>query len=1051
MAEDGVLWSLDADGEGSIAVLDEIDAALSQLGESIAAAAESASELTAIDDALATVLSQVDATATGLDQLDASLGQLGEAVATAASEADALTGSLETAATSTDTLATAADTTVTSIATLADSSAAIGDSMVSAVDVAQAQLTLLQNKVLRATEALAEMQAEAEKSGDFSGLDVAQAQLTILQGKVQAATEALVEMTTAETEVGAAAQEAAVETEAMGAAAEESSGMFDGLQAAMGPLIAIGTLAAATGAKIVGMGLDGQKGESLLRGMAGASQEDIQSLQTEAVKLGENMKDASAGFYEVSSAGYAGSDAIQVFDASMKLAEGSGASAQDSMSALTAIMHDYNASADDATHYTDLMDTAVLRGKQSMSDFASAIGPLASAGSNVGISFDQVAAAEATMTQINPHVAQDAQQLTSLFNFLSPTMGGVKKAADDLGLSFDEQKYNSENLLGKLQYLADIAGGTNTSAFVKLTGGVRGSTAAIDLLKNKADAFKGNLEAMGHAAGATQKSFAEYENTIPAHMDKAGAAISVFGTKLMDALGPKVTPIIDKASDAISKVSDYLMTHGDALKATLAGLAAVIGGVLVAAVGSFVIAAAPVIAIILLIGGLVAGAVYAWQHWGEIMHQANQAMKIPAIHEIVLALQNIWSFLVSTFTPVWQQLVDVFNNEIKPAWIDLQKQIQPLLPTLTFVGQIIGAVVVTALVLLVGILAGAISGFAGFLSGLARAFGGLVQIVSGAVQVASGIIAFFVDLTTGHFDRLGKDLGAIWGGILRIFVGVWNVAGGIMDAGIKLVTGFFSGFFNTVVGIAKHLYETLVGHSIIPDTINGIVSWFARLPTWVLKHIELLVLWLVLKFLALQVEVSAKVQELIKQIGDFFGSLPNKALSWGEDMISGFISGIKNQIGNLGNTIADIASTISSHLHFSVPSEGPLSDADKWMPDMMDLFVQGIQGNQGRLKNAVAGLSAQMAQGIAPPTVTTAVVPSSAGTLAPLGGSAAIPLLAGILTAIQQQRQQAPGQAPSVTMYNSNAISGVQNVQDLYNSLNALAGYQFEQGERGLF
>ncbi|MFL5587665.1 MAG: hypothetical protein ACJ8DI_08420 [Ktedonobacteraceae bacterium] len=87
------------------------------------------------------------------------------------------------------------------------------------------------------------------------------------------------------------------------AAAAKSSAMGDAMSAAMGPLMMIGTAAALVGGKLVSMGMDGQKGEALLSGMAGASQADIVALQGEALKLGLTMDKASAGFYEVESAG----------------------------------------------------------------------------------------------------------------------------------------------------------------------------------------------------------------------------------------------------------------------------------------------------------------------------------------------------------------------------------------------------------------------------------------------------------------------------------------------------------------------------------------------------------------------------------------------------------------------------------------------------------------------------------------------------------------------------------------------------------------------------
>lgn len=457
------------------------------------------------------------------------------------------------------------------------------------------------------------------------------------------------------------------------ASAEESTGMLasmlstlkdtastvgDALTAAMGPLMMIVGAAGMAGGALVKMGMDGQQSEALLRGMAGASQADITALQGAAVNLGLSMTDASAGLYEVESAGYAAGPALTVFTAATKLAEGGGARAADVMTGLTAIMHDYGAGADQATHYTDLMATAVVRGKQSMQDFATSIGPLASAGQNVGLSFNQIAAAEATMTQINPHVQQDSMQLAGLFQSLSPTMGKVVSAAKSLKLNFDLTHYSSLDLLGKLEYLSQISGGPTTAAFVKLTGGVRGSTAAIDLLKGGADAFKANLQAMGSSAGATQNAFDQFENTIPAHLDKVGASLSVFATKLMDALGPTLIPIIDKVTSAIGQMADLILNHTNEVMPVLGGLAAVIGSALVAAIAAFVISMGPVIAIILGIGVVVAGVIYIVQHWGDITDWLQQKWQsvVSALNGFMTGIRDTWNSAIANIESFWSNL-----------------------------------------------------------------------------------------------------------------------------------------------------------------------------------------------------------------------------------------------------------------------------------------------------------------------------------------------------------------------------------------------------------
>jgi TP901 family phage tail tape measure protein len=813
-------------------------------------------------------------------------------------------------------------------------------------------------------------------------------------------------------------------------AGEAISGFGESLQAAQGPLLMLSMAGVMLGKSLYDAGAKGQEGEALLSGMAGASTADIRGLEQEALKLGENMQQASAGFYEVESAGYSGAAALKVFDAASKLAEGGQASQKDTMEALTAIMHDYNASAGDSTHYTDLMAEAVLRGKQSMSDFASSIGSLASAGENVGLSFDQVAAAEATMTQINPHVKQDAQQLTSLFQFLSPTMGGVKKAADSLGLAFNEQAYNSTDLLGKLQILSDMAGGTNTAAFVKLTGGVRGSTAAIDLLKNGASSFKANLDAMGHSTGATQQAFDQFEKTVPAHMDKVSAAFSVLSTKVMDAIGPKIIPLIDNLASGIGRATDFITAHIDIVMPVLAGLAAFFGGAIIATIASFIISLGWVAVILAGIAVAVGGAVYAWQHWGQIVGQTNGILQNPAIQTIWHVFQGIGAFLAATFIPVWQQLVTTWQTQLVPAFSHMGAVVEPLKLLLSALAMIVGTILVVALGLLIGIIGGVISAFAGMLTGVIQAVGGVIQFLGGLVQFVSGFLALLVDLFTGQWGKIGEDLGVIWDGILNMWNGFGNAVMGIFNALVDGVIGLVSGFVQGVIGYFENLYHEVVGGSIIPDMVNGIISWLEQLPG----------------------RAGAVISSFISIILAGLANAASAAIQGGANIVNGIADGIRGAIGAVTGAISDVASAIAAHLPHSPAKEGPLRELLLQGSLITDQISEGMLSHLPKLQGAINQLTAPITVGISAPALS---LPTSAN-LTPATGLSGNNLVAQLLTQIlaQMQRQQitAPANNQLGTMtqnFGPVNINGVNDIQGLLTQFNQLLGQQAQYSQRG--
>lgn len=106
---------------------------------------------------------------------------------------------------------------------------------------------------------------------------------------------------------------------------------------------------------------------------------------------------------------------------------------------------------------------------------------------------------------------------------------------------------------------------------------------------------------------------------------------------------------------------------------------------------------------------------------------------------------------------------------------------------------------------------------------------------------------------------------------------------------------------------------------------------------------------------------------LVKNIAGEIKSLPGQFLQWGMDMMSNFASGIwKGFTGWVKGKISGVTNFIKKNLHFSVPDEGPLADADEWMPDFMDLLATGIDKNKSRVESQIKDLQDIMDIGMDP-------------------------------------------------------------------------------------
>lgn len=115
------------------------------------------------------------------------------------------------------------------------------------------------------------------------------------------------------------------------------------------------------------------------------------------------------------------------------------------------------------------------------------------------------------------------------------------------------------------------------------------------------------------------------------------------------------------------------------------------------------------------------------------------------------------------------------------------------------------------------------------------------------------------------------------------------------------------------------------------------------------------------KILEAKNKVVTTVKNLVSSIGDTFKDLASKALTWGSDMIQGFIDGVLAKWEALKETVANVANTVKDYLGFSEPEKGPMKNFNSWPRHMMENYAAGIESMRFLVQNAVADVSADVA------------------------------------------------------------------------------------------
>lgn len=618
-----------------------------------------------------------------------------------------------------------------------------------------------------------------------------------------------------------------------------------------------------------------------------------QGMLNMAVATGTSTDDLSAGMYQIESAGYHGAAGLAVLKAAAEGAKVGNASLADVANGVTTAMTDYASSNLTASQATNILITAVSLGKTHMGDLAQSFSAILPTASAVGVHFEDVSAALATMTGEGVPAADAATYLRQTLMSLESPSKAASTALSSIGLTgkqvSDEMKIS---LPGALQMITDalakkfpVGSQAYIDALKNIAGGSKQMQGMLDLTGQHLSTFQQNLLGIKGAAqqgGDGIKGWDQVQQDFNFKMDQAKSSMQVLAITIGSKLLPILSPLIGNIANLIGRFTAWISSGhavADSLSLTgkysqialpiLAGLGALVLAILVPAFWSWaaatIAATWPVLAVVAAVMGLVAIFVLLYQHvapfrafidnlvngfkmiagyisanFGPAMKQVGAFMQ----SNIMPILGQIGSFLSSTFQPLWQQLVQLWNSQLMPLLKQLWGLFQQLTPVFQAIGVVVGVVLVGVFANLMGIIGGLIKGFAGFMSGIMVMVGGIATMFRGLIQIVSGVVNLIKDIFTGNFKNIGNDIKQIFSGVQTYFTGLGTAMKGWFQAIFGGITGFISGwiggFMGTIGGILGIVQKTRIQaeQQQTQMKLNSINTAMAQ-QTEVLKHADL--------------------------------------------------------------------------------------------------------------------------------------------------------------------------------------------------------------------
>ena len=356
--------------------------------------------------------------------------------------------------------------------------------------------------------------------------------------------------------------------------------------------------------------------------------------------------------------------------------------------------------------------------------------------------------------------------------------------------------------------------------------------------------------------------------------------------------------------------------------------------------------------------------------WGVIV------AVVAAIAAAAYFMYQNWELVVDVVKRFWAENIVPKLEEIKDHFDNMKVSLEPLIVGFEWLVNIFKSIpwgdIASGFGKIVEVIGGVVFAIVG--GSLATWFQVLVGIVentiqmfSGAIQIFAGVYNFIVALFTGGDIEAAWQ--QIWDGILEFFKGYYGL---LIGSVIDYVEGIVDWF--------TYLWDVLVGHSIVPDTVNAIIEWFTSLPSKVLKIIGDFVKDAIEKFKTLWSGITNDKSNLVKMpvsliksgwstVKDWIGKIPgvSQAITLAK---SGWTS-VKNWVGTISALAQKIGlaknnwTTVSKWIG-AMPSlsskiglvKNGWSTVSKWIGTMPSLSasIKLVKSGWTSVKNWLGGL-----------------------------------------------------------------------------------------------
>jgi len=321
------------------------------------------------------------------------------------------------------------------------------------------------------------------------------------------------------------------------------------------PLLAIGGAA-------VKASVDLDKSMRNIQAFGGQTEDQLKQLSDQFREMSKDINvttDSAKGladaYFNIQSAGFLAEEGMEVLTVSTKAATAGLTDTKTASEGVMAILNAYGLQAKDAASVSDSLFTTIKFGVGTFEQLVPVLGKVIPIASAVGVSFDEVNAALATISKAGVDFNTGATQTARLMTTMLKPSVALQKTIESLGFTSGQAMLDTLGLGKSLQMIRDTVG-DDTAALRVLIPDVRAFNGVLNLTGQNAAVFNDIMGEMGNKLGATDEAFQQQIKSTSAQLKNLRNIVMDAFITLGDAILPVLVPILKDIANLIGDIAN---------------------------------------------------------------------------------------------------------------------------------------------------------------------------------------------------------------------------------------------------------------------------------------------------------------------------------------------------------------------------------------------------------------------------------------------------------------------------------------------------------------